>query len=106
MLPVTLASAEAKDNSDPCDGCLPNNFSTMVCFSLEAIDITAALARCAMSRTEAPGVFAAGFASAGFASAVRGTGGTLSATWVDAAAGATSFGFGASANFDVAAGFC
>src|SRR5258708_11951766 len=109
MLPVTLASAEAKDNSDPCDGCLPHSFSTMDCFSLEAIDITAALARCAMSRTDAPGVFAAvvnsaGLASAGFASAVRG-GGTLSATRVDAAAGAISFGFGASANFGAAAGF-
>ena len=29
---------------------MPHSFSTMVCLSLEAIDITAALARCAMSR--------------------------------------------------------
>ena len=36
----------------------------MFCFSLEAIDITAALARCAMSRTEAAGAFAADLDSA------------------------------------------
>ena len=76
---------------------------------MEAIDITAALARCAMSRTEAPGVFAAGLASAGAV-------GALSATWVDAAGAATSFFgtsaslgastfFGASASFGVSTGF-
>ena len=57
MLPVTLASADAYDSSELAEGCLPHSFSTMVCFSLEAIDITAALARCAMSRTEPPGAF-------------------------------------------------
>src|ERR1700712_5177128 len=53
-LPVTLASADAKASSDgrACD--LPHSFSIIVCLSADAIDITAALARCAMSRTEAP----------------------------------------------------
>ena len=66
MLPVTLASAEANDSSPPLDSRLPHSFSTMVCRSLDAIDITAALARAAMSRT--PPDFAACLASAGFAS--------------------------------------
>jgi hypothetical protein len=56
---VTLASAEAKASTDgPRGRGLPQSFSTIACFSLEAIDITAALARCAMSRTEAPAPFA------------------------------------------------
>src|SRR3954468_13308724 len=101
-LPVMLASAEAYDSSDPCEGCLPHSFSTIVCFSLEAIDITAALARCAMSRTDAPGVFeaslvsvgrvstdlvSAGLVSAGLVSACFGAGaggGTFNATWTGA----------------------
>ena len=42
-----------------CCGCgLPQSFSTIVCFSLAAIDITAALARCAISLTAAPALFA------------------------------------------------
>src|SRR5258707_1261538 len=94
-----LASAEAYDSSEPCEGCLPHSLSTIVCFSLEAIDITAALARCAISRTEAPGVFAAGLASACFAAGVGA--GTFSASWAGAGCGAVSFGFGASASFGV-----
>ena len=78
---------------------MPHSFSTIVGFSLEAIDITAALARCAMSRTEAPGVFAAGLASASVAAGAGG--GTFNATWAGAGCGAASFGFGASASFGV-----
>jgi hypothetical protein len=93
MLPVTLASADAKASSEFC-GCLPHSFSTMLCLSLEAIDITAALARCAMSRTEEPDPFAvlssAVLASASFGAAA----GTFKASLV---AGAETFGFGVSA---------
>src|SRR5689334_11793506 len=53
MLPVTLASAEAKASSPPCAGSLPQSFSTIDGFSWP-IDITAAFARCAMSRIELP----------------------------------------------------
>jgi hypothetical protein len=70
----------------------------MPCFSLEAIDITAALARCAMSRMEDPDAFAVlsstALASASFGAAA----GTFKASLV---AGAETFGFGASAVFDV-----
>src|SRR5438270_4380045 len=116
MLPVTLASAEANDNSDPCDDSLPQSFSTMVAFSPDATDITAAFARCAMSRTEAP-VFA-NLVSEDFG----GGAGVASATCTDAdalsffsraslafvgsanfggsAAGAASASFGASTTFE------
>ena len=66
MLPVTFASAEAKDSNPPLASRLPHSFSTMVCRSFDAIDITAALARAAMSRT--PPDLVACLASAGFAS--------------------------------------
>src|ERR1700712_5116189 len=98
MLAVTLASAEAYDNSDPCDAGLAHSFSTMVGLSLVASCITAALARCGLSRTEAPrfpralmSVLMSALASTGFAAGA----GTFSATWVGAAA--ASFVFGASA---------
>src|SRR5215213_3548840 len=65
----------------------------MFCFSLEAIDITAALARCAMSRMEEPEPLAV-LASAGLASVSLG--GVARATLV---AGAEIFGFAASAGF-------
>ena len=69
----------------------------MVCFSLEAIDITAALARCAMSRTEVPDGFAA-LSSAVLASASFGAvAGTFKASLV---AGVETFRFGVSAGFD------
>ena len=111
MLPVTLASADANDNSE-LGSRLPHNFSTMFCFSPEAIDITAALARCAISRTELAGAFAAGFASADFVSAGRGGAGILRANCVEAAsffgasaAFATTTVFGASASFGASTGF-
>src|SRR5215510_5023282 len=53
MLPVTLASAAANASSAPCDGSLPQSFSTIDGFGWP-IDITAAFARCAMSRIELP----------------------------------------------------
>src|SRR5438309_10720807 len=87
MLPVMLASAEANANSDPRCSCLPHNFSVMESLSFEAIDITAALARCAMSRMESPVVLGSLGRAAG--------GGTFIAT----CAGATCFGLGASASF-------
>src|SRR5438445_8313341 len=87
MLPVMLASADAKDKSPRCS-CLPHSFSVTENRSPEAIDITAALARCAMSRTESPAVlFGSGGGTAG--------GGTFIAT----CAGAACFGLGASATF-------
>ena len=74
----------------------------MVCLSLEAIDITAALARCAMSPMEDPdGLVSADLASADLVSACFGAG-TFIAIW----AGADDvFVFGASASLDVAAAF-
>src|ERR1700741_654470 len=94
MLPVTLASADANDNSDVCD-CLPHSFSWIVCLSFEAIDITAALARCVISRREELTLFVAGLVSTG-----PGVGGGpfSEATCV----GALCFGFGASASFGAA----
>ena len=74
---MALASAEAYASSDDECGCgrrVPHSFSTMVCLSFEASDITAALARCAMSRMESPGVFA------GAGSAGRGDAGAIAAT--------------------------
>src|SRR5579871_1156670 len=97
MLPVMLASAEANDSSDVC-GCLPQSFSVIVCLSFEAIDITAALARCVISRMEVLTLLVAGFTSAaGGADA-----GTLSATCADACVGAPPFGFGPSASLGAA----
>ena len=79
----------------------------MFCFSPEAIDITAALARCAMSRTELPGDFAAGFVSAGAAGVLSATCGEPAACFVFGAS--ASFGatmaFDASASFGAATGF-
>src|ERR1700751_6104953 len=108
MLPVTLASADANDNSDVREAAgLPQSFSVIVCLSFEAIDITAAFARCVMSRNEVPTLFAAGLTSAvvaGLTSAGRGAdaggGGTASATCT----GALSFVFGVSASFGPAGG--
>ena len=80
----------------------------MLCRSFEAIDITAAFARAAMLRTEAPDDFAAGLASAGLGSTRAA--GVLSATCSELAASffavSTDFGAGAlvtSASFDAAA---
>src|SRR3954470_5459869 len=102
MLPVTLASAEAKASSEFCEDCLPHSFSTMPCFSLEAIDITAALARCAMSRIGDPDPFAVlsstALASASFGAAA----GTFKASLV---AGVAIFGFVVSAGFSAATVF-
>src|SRR5258705_1580362 len=100
MLPVTLASADAKASSEFCEDCLPHSFSTMLCFSLEAIDITAALARCAMSRTVEPDAVLASavLASASFGAAA----GTFKASRV---AGVETFGFAASAGFCAWAAF-
>src|SRR5207237_10306147 len=86
MLPVMLASADAKDNSPRCS-CLPHSFSVIEVLSPEAIDITAALARCAMSRMESPAVFSDGGAAGG-------------GTFIAACAGAACFGLGASASFE------
>src|SRR5215217_9064728 len=98
MLPVTLASADAYANNPPAAGCLPHSFSTMVCLSLEAIDITAALARCAMSRTVEPEDAFAALSSAVLVSASFGiVAGTFKASLV---AAAETFGFGVSADFD------
>jgi hypothetical protein len=70
----------------------------MVCLSLEAIDITAALARCAMSRTEEPEDAFAVLSSAALVSVSFGAvAGTFKASLV---AGAETFGFGASTSFD------
>src|SRR5258708_19783357 len=80
MLPVALASADAKASSDVGDCGLPQSFSTIEGLPAAATDITAALARCAMSRTAAPGFFGAR------ASAARG--------------GAASASFGGSAGAD------
>src|SRR6266702_179697 len=83
----------------------------MLCFSLEAIDITAFFARCAMSRIEpfAVGFASADLASAGFTSAARAGGGTLSATCVGGCAASFAFGasasLGASTFFDTSASF-
>ncbi len=73
----------------------------MFCFSPEAIDITAALARCAMSRTELPDDFAAGFVSAGAAGVLSATCGEPAACFVFGA----SASFGATMAFDVSASF-
>src|SRR5215211_205079 len=98
ILPVTLASADAYARNPPDAGCLPHSFSTMVCLSLEAIDITAALARCAMSRTVEPEDGFAALSSAILASASFGAvAGTFKASLV---AGAATFGLGVSAGFD------
>src|SRR3954470_19257337 len=97
MLPVTLASAEAKASSEFCEDCLPHSFSTMLCFSLEAIDITAALARCAMSRTGEPEDAFAALSSAILGSTSFGVeAGMFKASLV---AGAETFGFGVSTSF-------
>src|SRR2546429_9252234 len=85
MLPVMLASADAKDNSPRCS-CLPHSFSVIEVLSPEAIDITAALARCAMSRMESPAVFSDGGAAGG-------------GTFIAACAGAACLWLGASAGF-------
>src|SRR3954465_15030867 len=73
----------------------------MFCFSLEAIDITAALARCAISRMEDPDAFAVlsstALASASFGAAA----GTFKASLV---AGVAIFGFVVSAGFTAPAG--
>ena len=72
MLPVTLASAAAKASSAPCDGSLPQSFSTIDGFCWP-IDITAAFARCAMSRIEVPDfpdTRSTGFVSTGFVAGV------------------------------------
>src|SRR5215510_11665932 len=53
MLPVMLASAEAYASKPPCDGSLPQSFSTIDGLSWP-IDMTAALARSAMLRIEEP----------------------------------------------------
>src|SRR3954467_6781784 len=111
MLAVTLASADAKDSSE-LGSRLPHSFSTMFCFSPEAIDITAALARCAMSRMEEPDAFAvlssAVLASAVLASAVLASisfdvaAGVFKASLV---AGVAIFGFAVSAGFAAAIAF-
>src|SRR5882757_796696 len=75
MLPVALASADAKASSDVWDCGLPQSFSTIEGLLAAATDITAALARCAISRTAAPGFFG------GRASAVRGAGRATSASF-------------------------
>src|SRR6516225_1309806 len=99
MLPVTLASADANDSSEVREGaCLPQSFSVIVCLSFEAIDMTAAFARCVMSRNEVPTLFAAGLTSADCGAG--GGGGTASAS----CAGARSFVFGASASLGAASG--
>src|SRR5437764_6784031 len=85
MLPVMLASADAKDISPR--SCLPHSFSVIEVLSPEAIDITAALARCAMSRMESPAVFSDGGAAGG-------------GTFIATCAGAACFGLGASASFE------
>src|SRR3954469_15519523 len=103
MLPVTLASADAKASSEFCEDCLPHSFSTMVCLSLEAIDITAALARCAMSRTGEPEDAFAALSSAILGSTSIGAeAGTFKASLV---AGAETFGFRVSAGFDACTAF-
>src|SRR5882757_689466 len=98
MLAVTLASAEAYDNSVPEDDGLPHSFSVIACRSLKVIDIMAALARCAMSPSDRP-VDLAGLLSTG--AGAGGGGGTFIATLT----GAASFGFGASATFGAGAAF-
>src|SRR5947208_8966287 len=102
MRSVTVASADAKAISEFCEDWLPHSFSTMVCLSLEAIDITAALARCAMSRTgelDAVAVLASVLlASVNFASASFGA--VANASWV---AGADTFGFDACMAFGASA---
>src|SRR5436305_6807343 len=114
MLPVTLASADAKASSEFCEDCLPHSFSTMVCLSLEAIDITAALARCAMSRTGELDAVAV-LASAVLASAVLASVSLASVSLASASfgavanasrvAGVDTFGFAASAGFGAWAAF-
>src|SRR5882757_7984867 len=98
MLAVTLASAEAYDNSVPEDDGLPHSFSVIACRSLKVIDIMAALARCAMSPSDRP-VDLAGLLSTG--AGAGGGGGTFIATLT----GAASFGFGASATFGAGVAF-
>src|SRR4051812_8232558 len=89
----------------------------MFCFSPEAIDITAALARCAMSRMEEPDAFAvlssAVLASAVLASAVLASAVLASISFDVAAgvfkanlvAGVAIFGFAVSAGFAAAIAF-
>src|SRR5258708_20793659 len=57
MLTVAVASADAEASREVWDCGLPQSFSTIEGLPAAATDITAALARCAMSRTAAPGFF-------------------------------------------------
>src|SRR2546429_7909454 len=102
MLPVTLASADAKASSEFCEDCLPHSFSTMVCLSLEAIDITAALARCAMSRTGELDAVAV-LASALLASVSLASASFDAVANASRAAGAETFGFDACMAFGTSA---
>src|SRR5260221_12826009 len=97
MLPVALASADAKASSDVGDCGLPQSFSTIEGLLAAATDITAALARRAMSRTAAPGFFA------DRASVARGGAGAIAAIWTGADGSELSFGCVASAIFGVSA---
>src|SRR5215218_9218830 len=84
-------SAEAYASSDPCDGSLPHSLSTMLDLPPDAIAITAALARCAKSLTEAPAAFA-GLVSTGSVAA----GGASAATLGGAGVGKICLDFGVS----------
>src|SRR5258708_21411069 len=91
MLTVAVASADAEASREVGDCGLPQSFSTIEGLLAAATDITAALARCAISRTAAPGFFG------GRASAVRGHGRAAAASFRRSTAAARSTDFGPAA---------
>src|SRR5258708_21009468 len=97
MLTVAVASADAEASREVGDCGLPQSFSKIEGLLAAATDITAALARRAMSRTAAPGFFA------DRASVARGGAGAIAAIWTGADGSELSFGCVASASFGVSA---